>query len=385
MTRIYLSPPHVSDRERKLLVAAFDSNWIAPLGPMVDGFEADMIAYLTGGTGKVEEPAGAGELHALALSAGTAGLHLALLELGVQAGDRVLCSSLTFSATANVIRYVGAEPVFVDTAPDAWNLDPHLVAEELALGARQGKPYKAVLAVDLYGDPADLEPLSAACRQHGAALVEDAAEAVGADCQGKKCGAWGDLSVLSFNGNKIMTTAGGGMLLSTNRKWIDHARKLSTQAREPAPHYQHTEIGYNYRMSNLLAAVGRGQLAWLDERVARKHELRAYYEQALAGTPGISFLPLPTFGRSNAWLTVIQVDPKAHGRDREAIRLALEKHDIESRPVWKPMHLQPVFAGCRFVGPGRAERLFENGLCLPSGTALTDPDLARIAECLRGR
>jgi len=190
--------------------------------------------------------------------------------------------------------------------------------------------------------------------------------------------------VLSFNGNKIMTTAGGGMLLSTNKKWIDHARKLSTQAREPAPHYQHTEIGYNYRLSNLLAAVGRGQLAWLDERVTRKHAIRSFYEKALGDLPGISFLPLPTFGRSNCWLTVILVDPAAHGRDREAIRLELEKHDIESRPVWKPMHLQPVFEGCRFIGTGRCERLFERGLCLPSGTAMSDDDLARVVSVVTG-
>jgi len=380
MTRIYLSPPHVSPRERELLVAAFDSNWIAPLGPMVDGFEKDMIGYLTGGSGKVEGR----ELHALALSAGTAGLHLALIELGVKAGDRVLCSSLTFSASANVIRYVGAEPVFVDTAPDSWNLDPALVEEELAAGAKAGKPYKAVVAVDLYGDPADLGAIQAACQKHGAALLEDAAEAVGASCQGRKCGTWGDFSVLSFNGNKILTTSGGGMLLSTDRARLEHARKLSTQAREPAPHYQHNEIGYNYRLSNLLAAVGRGQLSWLDERVARKREIRDFYEKALGKLPGLSFLPRPRYGQGNDWLTIVLVDPKAFGRDREAIRLALEKQDIESRPVWKPMHLQPVFAGCRFVGPGRSERLFERGLCLPSGTGLGDTDLVRIVEIVHG-
>lgn len=383
MSRLYLSPPHVGPCERNLLVEAFDSNWIAPLGPMVDGFEAEMIAYLTRGCGKVEGTVHKGEYYALALSSGTAALHLALIELGVCRGHRVMVSSLTFSATANVVRYVGAEPVFIDTAPGSWNLDPSLVAEELALGSRHGMPYQAVLAVDLYGDPADLDPVSNACRVHGAALIEDAAESVGADYNGRKCGTSGDLAVLSFNGNKILTTAGGGMLLGTNKKWIDHARKLSTQAREAAPHYQHEEIGYNYRLSNLLAAVGRGQLEWLDERVQRKNEIRDTYERELGALPGISFLPRPGYGKSNSWLTVILVEPEEFGADRELIRLKLEEHDIESRPVWKPMHLQPVFSNCRFIGPGRCESLFERGLCLPSGTAMDDSDLERVIEVVK--
>ncbi|MDD5306770.1 MAG: aminotransferase class I/II-fold pyridoxal phosphate-dependent enzyme [Deltaproteobacteria bacterium] len=379
MTRIYLSPPHMSPDERLLLLDAFDSNWIAPLGPHVDAFEREMVTYLMDGQAAART---GGELHALALSSGTSALHLALIELGVGPGDRVLCSSLTFSASANVIRYVGAEPVFVDTALSSWNLDPVLVAEELETGAREGKRYKAVIAVDLYGDPADLEPIRADCQRYGAALIEDAAEAAGSSYRDRKCGTMGDLSVLSFNGNKILTTAGGGMLLSANERWIDHARKLSTQAREPAPHYQHQEIGYNYRLSNLLAAVGRGQLRWLDERIARKYRIRAFYEGALSGLPGVSFLPLPAFGRSNCWLTCIQVDPAAFGATREDIRLHLESLDIEARPVWKPMHMQPVFRECRVIGGAVSEDLFERGLCLPSGSSLTDADLDRVLHAV---
>lgn len=378
--RIYMSPPHMSAEERHLLQDAFDSNWIAPLGPHVDAFEQDMVQYLSG------SPSNAGEedrLYAVALSSGTAALHLALIELGVGSGDRVLCSALTFSASANVIRYVGAEPTFVDTAPGSWNLDPAIVLEELESGVRLGKPYKAVIAVDLYGDPADFDPILKACRDHGAALIEDSAEAAGADYKGRKCGTFGELGVLSFNGNKIMTSGGGGMLLSHHKDWIEHARKLSTQAREPAPHYQHTEIGYNYRLSNLLAAVGRGQLRWLDDRIARKYQIRAFYQKALSDLPGLSFLPLPANGKSNCWLTVILVDSAVFGVDRETIRKHLESKNIESRPVWKPMNLQPVFSQARFVGKGLCNDLFEKGLCLPSGTAMSDSDLEMVVSELR--
>ena len=372
--RLFLSPPHMGKKERELLVDAFDSNWIAPLGPMVDSFEQHMIEYLASGEQS--------QMHALALSSGTSALHLALVESGICTGDRVLCSSLTFSASANAITYVGAEPVFVDVAQGQWNLDPDLVEQELALGMKQGKPYKAVIAVDLYGDPVDFEPIEKACKKYDAVLIEDAAEGLGADYKGRKCGTFGEYAILSFNGNKILTSGGGGMLLGHKKEKIDHARKLSTQAREPAPYYQHEEIGYNYRLSNLLAAVGLGQLEWLDDRVHRKHEIRSLYEKRLVEVPGLSFLPLPGFGKSNCWLTVVIVDKEVFGCDPESIRLALEDEDIESRPVWKPMHMQPVFSGCRFVGPGRCEELFYNGLCLPSGTAMEDDDVNRICELL---
>jgi len=360
--------------EFALVREAFASNWIAPLGPMVEGFEADFRRFLGGA-------------HALALSSGTAALHLAMILLGVQPGDDVLCSTLTFSASANAIVYAGGTPVFVDSEPASWNMDPGLLAEELGRCRRAGRLPKAAIVVDLYGQCADYGRIEPLCRDFGVPLVEDAAEALGASALGKAAGTFGRMAAFSFNGNKIITTSGGGLLSSADEALIARARFLATQARDPAPHYQHSVIGYNYRMSNILAAVGRGQLQVLAQRVERKREIFAYYRRALGELPGIEFMPEPEWSRANRWLTVIQVDPREFGCDREAVRLALEAENIEARPVWKPMHLQPVFARCRAAGGAVAARLFDRGLCLPSGTALTAGDLERItgiiARCRR--
>ncbi len=368
MTRIFLSPPHMGPEERKLLLEAFDSNWIAPLGPHVDAFEREMCARI-------------GCAHAAALSSGTAAIHLALVMLGVGPGDRVICPSLTFAASANAVVYCGAEPVFVDSTRESWNIDPELVAEELRRAATRGELPQAVISVDLYGQCADYGALGELCRRYSVPLIEDAAEALGASFGDKQAGTLGEMGVLSFNGNKIITTSGGGMLLSDRREWIDRARFLATQARDPAPHYEHSTIGYNYRMSNLLAAVGRGQLRGLDERVARRCQINSLYRQHL-DVPGIEFTPIADSGRPNFWLTTITVEPRVFGADREAIRLHLEELDIESRPVWKPMHLQPVFSQCRMVGGRVCEDLFDRGLCLPSGSSLTRDQVTRVVEAV---
>jgi dTDP-4-amino-4,6-dideoxygalactose transaminase len=370
MTRIYLSPPHMSGREEQFVRETFASNWIAPLGPQVDAFEAEFAAAV-------------GAPYALALSSGTAALHLALLLAGVGPGDEVLVSTLTFSASANPIVYLGAQPVFIDSERVSWNMDPALLEETLVARARAGKLPKAVIPVHLYGQSADMDPILAACHRHGVTVIEDAAEALGATYKGRAPGSLGWAGIFSFNGNKIITTSGGGMLVSGDKDLIDHARKLAAQARDPAPHYQHSEIGYNYRMSNVLAAIGRGQLQVLAERVRRKREICVFYRQALGDLPGIAFMPEAAWGCATRWLTCITVDPAEFGADREAIRLALEAEDIESRPLWKPMHLQPVFAGCPVAGGAVAAGLFERGLCLPSGTSLTDADLARVADAVR--
>lgn len=353
--------------ERRLLVEAFDSNWIAPLGPHVDEFEREMCDKL-------------GCKHALALSSGTAALHLALINLGVGPGDEVYCSSLTFSATANTIVYCGGRPVFVDSTRSSWNMDPALLADELDAAAYRGRLPKAIVLVDIYGQCADFEPIRKACEKYGVPIVEDAAESLGSTYKGKTAGTLGDLGILSFNGNKIITTSGGGMLLSDNKKWIDHARHLATQSKDPAPHYQHSEIGYNYRMSNLLAAVGIGQLRVLEKRVSQRRDINRFYREALSNTPGVEFMPEASYGMSNCWLTGITVDPEEFGATREDIRLHLENNNIESRPVWKPMNLQPVFRNCRFVGEGVCNKLFDTGLCLPSGSSMTLDDLSRVVE-----
>jgi dTDP-4-amino-4,6-dideoxygalactose transaminase len=368
--RIYLSPPHMGPHERELLLAAFDSNWIAPLGPHVDGFERELA-----GIGGVQ--------HAAALSSGTAALHLALILLGVGPGDPVVTSTLTFAATANAIRYVGAEPVFVDVDPASWTMDPALVGEALADLEARGTPAKAVVTVDLYGQVTDHAAIDELCRPRGIPVVEDAAEALGSTRGGRPAGSFGAMAALSFNGNKIITTSGGGALLSDRRDLIERARFLATQARDPAPHYQHSTVGYNYRLSNLLAAVGRGQLRALPERVAARRANREAYVAALGDLPGVRFLHDPPEVVSNAWLTVLTIDAERLGADREAIRLALEAEDIESRPVWKPMHLQPVFEACRAYGGDVAARLFRDGLCLPSGSSLGGEDRARVVARFR--
>ena len=367
--RLYLSPPHMSGLEQQFVQEAFDSNWIAPLGPQVDAFEREFAELV-------------GAKHALALSTGTAGIHLSLILAGVGPGDEVLVSTLTFSASANPVVYQGAKPVFIDSERVSWNMDPHLLSETLAQKARQNKLPKAVVLVHLYGQSADIDPIFAACDRYGVPLIEDAAEALGATYKDHSPGVFGKAGIFSFNGNKIITTSGGGMLVSADADFIAHARKLATQARDPAPHYQHSEIGYNYRLSNVLAAIGRGQLRVLDDRVRRKREIFEAYRQALSDLPGLGFMPEAPWGRHNRWLTVITVDPKQFGATREEVRLALEAENIESRPLWKPMHLQPVFRDCEVVGGCVAEGLFEKGLCLPSGTVMTEGDLARVADII---
>jgi dTDP-4-amino-4,6-dideoxygalactose transaminase len=364
VARIYLSPPDLAGTELELLRDAVTSNWIAPLGPHVDAFEAEMAARL-------QLPC------AVALSSGTAALHLALEVIGVGAGDEVWVSTLTFAATANAVAYVRATPVFVDS-DGSWNIDPALLAEALDDAARRGRLPKAVIAVDLYGQCADFEPIVGACRRHGVALIEDAAEALGATYQGQPAGAFGDLAVLSFNGNKIITTSGGGMLLGRRKDWIDRARYLATQARSRARHYEHEAIGYNYRMSNLLAAVGRAQLADLDRRVAARRATNAAYRLALGDLPGWAFMPEAAGCRSTFWLTCVTLE-----RNRDRILDGLEHLDIEARPVWKPMHLQPVFAGARVIGGTVAERLFADGMCLPSGSGISDADRQRVIDAIR--
>lgn len=368
--RIYLSPPDVGTAEREFLLDAFDSNWIAPLGPHVDAFEREFAAFI-------------GMPHAVALSSGTAALHLALISLGVGTGDRVLTSTLTFAATANAIAYVGATPAFVDVEPTSWTMDASLVEQAFRDAANSGKQYRALITVDLYGQCADYDRLARLCDQHGVLLIEDAAEAVGSKWNGKAAGQFGRCAAFSFNGNKIMTTAGGGLLASVDQALVAHVRYLSTQAREPAPHYEHATIGYNYRMSNLLAAVGRGQVRGLPEKITRRREIHETYRAAFAERPGWSFLEETPNRYTNHWLTCAQIDPDIAGVSREKVRLHLETLNIESRPVWKPMHLQPVFAGAGRIGGDVAARLFENGLCLPSGSNLTAADQQRVIAAIR--
>jgi len=369
VARIYLSPPDLAGNELELLRDAIESNWIAPLGPHVDGFEAEIAART-------------GVPHALALSSGTAALHLALEVLGVGAGDEVWLSTLTFAATANAVRYVQATPVFIDSEARTWNMDPALLAEALAEAARAKRLPKAVIVVDLYGQCADLDPIIDVCRTHGVSIIEDAAEALGATYKGKPAGSHCDLSILSFNGNKIITTSGGGMLLGHRKDWVERARYLSTQARSPARHYEHEAIGYNYRMSNLLAAVGRAQLADLDRRVAARRAHNAGYRAALGEQPGWSFLEEAAYGTSSCWLTCALIDPTRTSATRDVVIDALAAADIEARPVWKPMHLQPIFEGVRSVGGAVAQRLFEHGICLPSGSSLDAASRSRVIETI---
>ena len=360
----------MGEEERALLLDAFDSNWIAPLGPHVNGFEEEMAQAL-------------GVAHAAALSSGTAALHLALLMLGVEPGDKVICSSMTFAASSNAIRYCNADPVFIDCEASSWNMDPALLAEELGSMAAAGDLPKAVMTVDLYGQCCDYDIIEPICEKYGVPLLEDAAESLGATWGEKKAGSFGKMAVLSFNGNKIITTGGGGMLLSDDEAYVKRARHLATQAREPAPHYEHKDIGYNYRLSNLLAALGRGQLRVLTQRVDRRRAINQRYQERLGDVPGVVFMPEAAGGRSNRWLTCLTIDSAIVGVEHETIRLGLEKHDIESRPVWKPMHLQPVYRDCRFVGSGVSDGLFEKGLCLPSGSSMSDEQVDRVAGLVR--
>jgi dTDP-4-amino-4,6-dideoxygalactose transaminase len=368
--RIFLSSPHMSGLERKYVDEAFASNWIAPLGPQVDAFEQEFAAAV-------------GAEHAAALSSGTAALHLALLVAGVGPGDEVLVSTFTFSASVNPILYLGATPVFVDSERASWNMDPALLAEVLEARTRAGRRPKAVVVVHLYGQSADLDPIVAACDRHGVPLVEDAAEAVGTTYKGRTPGTFGQSGIYSFNGNKIITTSGGGMLVSESAELVAHVRKLATQARDAAPHYQHSEIGYNYRLSNVLAGIGRGQLRVLEDRVAARRRNFRFYAEALGDLPGVTFMPEAPWGRHTRWLSCLTIDPTELGVGREDVRRALEAANIEARPLWKPMHLQPVFAPYERVGGAVAEELFDRGLCLPSGSNLTAAELGRVASVVR--
>jgi dTDP-4-amino-4,6-dideoxygalactose transaminase len=368
--RIYLSPPHLGGAELEYVEQAFRSNWIAPFGPELEAFQEEFSDRV-------------GLSHVVALSSGTATMHLALRLLGVSAKEEVLGSTLTFVGSLSPTTFLGASPVLIDSSRDTWNLDPDLLEEEVRSCARRGKLPKAVVPTDLYGQCADLDRILEVCQPYGVPVIADSAEAMGATYKGKHAGVGARAAVFSFNGNKIITTSSGGMLASNDKAFIDRARHLANQARDPAPHYEHSEIGYNYRMSNILAAVGRAQLKILDKRVEQKRAVFAKYQDLLGDLPGIEFMPEAPYGRSNRWLTVILVTPEEFGVTNEDIRLALEAENIESRPVWKPMHLQPVFRDCRVRGGAVAEDLFARGLCLPSGTALEDSDLERICGIIR--
>lgn len=369
--KIWLSLPHIGESEQKFVKQAFDSNWVAPLGPNVDGFERDLASFL-------EE-----DTHVAALSSGTAALHLALILLNVQPGDEVICQSMTFSASANPIRYLGGIPIFIDSEKDTWNMDPVILEKAIIERITKGKKPKAIIPVHLYGMPAKMNAIIAIGEKYDIPVIEDAAEALGSSINKKKCGTFGDMGVLSFNGNKIITTSGGGALVSKNEKYIKEATFLATQARDTAPHYQHSQIGYNYRLSNISAGIGRGQMEVLPERIKQRRYNYTFYEKELKDLPGISFLSEPEGFYSNRWLTTILVDPgKSGGVTREHIRIELEKENIESRPLWKPMHLQPVFKNYPYYGNGIAEYLFANGLCLPSGSNLTNEELKRVIKCI---
>ncbi|MDO6390247.1 aminotransferase class I/II-fold pyridoxal phosphate-dependent enzyme [Pontibacter sp. BT731] len=370
-TKIWLSSPHMGTNEFKNVKEAFDTNWIAPLGPHVDGFERDLAEFLGEG------------VHVAALSSGTAALHLALIMLGVQAGDEVICQSMTFSASANPIAYQGATPVFVDSEDRTWNMSPDLLEAAIEDRISKGKKPKAIIVVHLYGMPAEMDRIMAIADLFAIPVVEDAAEALGSTYKGRKLGTFGAMSILSFNGNKIITTSGGGALVSNNEAHIKQARFLATQARDAAPHYQHSHIGYNYRMSNVCAAIGRGQMDVLLDRVQQRRANYSFYREELSAIPAIQFAEEPNATYySNRWLSTVLVDD-SQGVSREDIRLALEKENIESRPLWKPMHLQPVFEGAPYYGDGTSERLFDQGLCLPSGSNMTDEQRRRVVNCIK--
>ncbi len=367
MSRVYLSSPDVGPLEREALLRAFDSGWVAPAGPELDAFENE-ISALTGWPGTV------------ALSSGTAALHLALKVHDVGPGDDVVVSTFTFAATANAVAYCGASPVFVDSEASTWNMSPQLLADHLGEARKRNKLPKAVVLVDLYGQCADYDEIVPQCRELGIPIIEDAAEAVGSHYKGRAAGTLGDIGVFSFNGNKLITTSGGGALISADTSVTDHVRYLATQARQPAAHYEHTEIGFNYRLSNLLAAMGRAQLARLPDMVARRRQINETYRDQFAGLPGMGFMPIAPWGGWNSWLTCVVFDDPAM---RDLVHRCLEASDIESRPVWKPMHLQPVFAGNHAVVDGTSQALFEHGLCLPSGSVLPPDQVDWVVKIVR--
>ena len=380
--KIWLSSPHMGGSEMKYIEEAYTSNWVAPLGPNVDRFESDVQNFT-------------GSKHCAALSSGTAALHLALILAGVHPGDYVICQSMTFSASANPIAYLGAIPIFIDSELETWNMDPVLLERAIqdtitseikhpVTGEYlpQKKP-KAIIPVHLYGMPANLEAIMAIAEKYDIPVIEDAAESLGSRYQGKQTGACGRMGILSFNGNKIITTSGGGALLSEDEAFIEKARFLATQARDDAQHYEHSHIGYNYRMSNILAGIGRGQLEVITERVEQRRTNNLWYRSFLQDIGGITFQSEPDSDYySNYWLTAITIDPAIVGTSSEELRLSLLRENIESRPLWKPMHLQPVFKEAPYYGDGTSDKLFELGLCLPSGSNLTDGDKERIKESI---
>lgn len=367
--KIWLSSPHMGGNEEKYIKEAFKANWIAPLGPNVNGFEQAIENYLNK------------DVKVAALSAGTAAIHLALILAGVNKGDGVLCQSMTFSATANPIIYVGATPIFIDSEADTWNMDPVLLEKAINESLKKGKKPKAILIVHLYGMPAKMDEIQEISKNHDIPIIEDAAEALGSLYKGKKCGSLGDFGILSFNGNKIITTSGGGALVCRSEKHKQKAIFLATQARDVAPHYQHSEIGYNYRMSNIVAGIGRGQMEVIDIRVAQRRANFEFYKKNLSHIQNISLQKEPRGLKSNRWLTTLITDSF---ETREHMRLALEKKNIEARPLWKPMHLQPVFQEFQAYTNGISENLFERGLCLPSGSNLSEDDMQRVVDIIKG-
>jgi len=365
--RIFLSPPHMGDEELAFVKEAFETNWIAPVGRNIDLFEED-VCKLTKSK------------YAVALSSGTAAIHLALILLGVGAGDEVMCSTFTFSASANPIVYQGAVPVFIDSEKSTWNMDYRYLEEAIISRIKKKKKPKAVILVHLYGQSADIDPILELCQRYDIALIEDAAESLGTYYKGKHTGTFAKMGIFSFNGNKIITTSTGGMLISDNKELIEKAKFLSTQAREPTPHYQHCHIGYNYRISNVLAGIGRGQLRVLSDRVKARRYNFEFYEKKLSSLPGISFMPEAEFGKSTRWLSCLTIEADKFGATCSDVRMALESENIEARPVWKPLHLQPVFKDCPYYGSDVSEKLFDKGLCLPSGSSMTENDLEKVVD-----
>ncbi len=374
--RIYLSPPHMSGNELEFITEAFATNWVAPLGPHVDAFERELAGYV-------------GVKGAAALSSGTAAIHLALRLLGVGPGDVVFCSTLSFIASANPILYQGAKPVFIDSEPASWNMSPAALERAFIDAEKTGTIPKGVVIVNIYGQSADMAPLLSICDRYGVPVIEDAAESLGATYRGKPSGTLGGAGAYSFNGNKIITTAGGGMLVSNDLAALEKVRFWATQARDPARHYQHSEVGYNYRLSNILAAIGRGQLRVLDERVKAHRAVFELYSAAFSDIDGFGFMPEASFGTSTRWLTTLTVNPERCGVTAAQLIDALSVQNIEARPVWKPLHLQPLFKGCSYyphdLNNSISEGLFEKGLCLPSGSSLTESDQTRVIDCIRKR
>lgn len=369
--KIWLSSPHMGGNELNYIHEAFDDNWIAPLGPNVNGFEQDIERFLGQDT------------HVAALSSGTAALHLALIQCGVSYQDEVLCQSMTFSASANPIAYLQATPVFVDSEQDTWNMCPESLHEAIIARIAKGKKPKAIIVVHLYGMPAKMDEILAIAGKYDIPVIEDAAEALGSTYKGKACGTFGHFGVLSFNGNKIITTSGGGALVCRNKEDKDQTVYLSTQARDDAPHYEHSQIGYNYRMSNVCAGIGRGQMEVLEERVSARRAMNQFYRDVFKDTKGIRVFSEPSEDfYSNHWLSAIVIDPVSFGKTREDLRLSLLGENIESRPLWKPMHLQPVFENCPYYGGDVAEKFFDFGLCLPSGSNLTSEQISRIKNVI---